>query len=150
MDHHGCYYLQIKLWHLSWQTMSLMYGLPTHAEPRIALDIHLSVPKTRLFSFWVDPFGCSIFKIFTWFSQVYWNWSWDELVSDELPAMFQYVYNETGQKLHYVGHSQVNKDTVLPVQGFFFFFKQNMRSLTLKLIHRDLWLLLVLYPTNNL
>ncbi|GAY55172.1 hypothetical protein CUMW_162340 [Citrus unshiu] len=38
--------------------------------------------------------------------KVYWNWSWDELVSDELPAMFQYVYNETGQKLHYVGHSQ--------------------------------------------
>ncbi|KAH9793466.1 Lipase [Citrus sinensis] len=45
-------------------------------------------------------------KIFTWFSLVYWNWSWDELVSDELPAMFQYVYNETGQKRHYVGHSQ--------------------------------------------
>ncbi|KAL5794190.1 hypothetical protein ACOSP7_002784 [Xanthoceras sorbifolium] len=36
----------------------------------------------------------------------YWDWSWDELVTFELPAMFQYVYNKTGQKLHYVGHSQ--------------------------------------------
>ncbi|KAK3184445.1 hypothetical protein Dsin_031731 [Dipteronia sinensis] len=51
----------------------------------------------------------------------YWGWSWDELVTYELPAMFRYVYNETGQKLHYVGHSQgtllalaaLSKDTVL-------------------------------------
>ncbi|XP_051152246.1 triacylglycerol lipase 2-like [Andrographis paniculata] len=35
----------------------------------------------------------------------YWDWSWDELVEYELPAMFQYVYEQTGQKLHYVGHS---------------------------------------------
>ncbi|XP_077232475.1 triacylglycerol lipase 2-like [Tasmannia lanceolata] len=35
----------------------------------------------------------------------YWAWSWDELVSDELPATFQYVYDQTGQKLNYVGHS---------------------------------------------
>ncbi|KAL5794188.1 hypothetical protein ACOSP7_002782 [Xanthoceras sorbifolium] len=36
----------------------------------------------------------------------YWGWSWDELVTYELPAMFQYVYKKTGQKVHYVGHSQ--------------------------------------------
>ncbi|XVF88576.1 hypothetical protein PTKIN_Ptkin19aG0061800 [Pterospermum kingtungense] len=36
----------------------------------------------------------------------YWNWSWDELVAYELPAIFQYVNDQTGQKLHYVGHSQ--------------------------------------------
>ncbi|KAL2493575.1 Triacylglycerol lipase 2 [Forsythia ovata] len=35
----------------------------------------------------------------------YWNWSWDELVAYDLPATFQYVYDQTGQKLHYVGHS---------------------------------------------
>ncbi|KAA8524763.1 hypothetical protein F0562_011186 [Nyssa sinensis] len=35
----------------------------------------------------------------------YWNWSWDELVTYDLPASFQYVHNQTGQKLHYVGHS---------------------------------------------
>ncbi|OAY29625.1 triacylglycerol lipase 2 [Manihot esculenta] len=35
----------------------------------------------------------------------FWNWSWDELAAYDLPAMFDYVYNETGQKLHYVGHS---------------------------------------------
>ncbi|XWS26823.1 hypothetical protein CRYUN_Cryun26dG0063100 [Craigia yunnanensis] len=37
---------------------------------------------------------------------VYWEWSWDELVAYELPATFQYVHDQTGQKLHYVGHSQ--------------------------------------------
>ncbi|KAI3457628.1 hypothetical protein Pfo_014291 [Paulownia fortunei] len=35
----------------------------------------------------------------------YWDWSWDELVAYDLPASFQYVYDQTGQKLHYVGHS---------------------------------------------
>ncbi|KAL7128697.1 hypothetical protein ABFS83_13G010700 [Erythranthe nasuta] len=35
----------------------------------------------------------------------YWNWSWDELVAYDLQSTFQYVYNQTGHKLHYVGHS---------------------------------------------
>ncbi|KAM3761191.1 hypothetical protein ACB098_01G249300 [Castanea mollissima] len=35
----------------------------------------------------------------------FWNWSWDELVSFELPALFDYVYGQTGQKIDYVGHS---------------------------------------------
>lgn len=40
--------------------------------------------------------------------QAYWDWSWDELVAYDLPATFQYVLDQTGQKLHYVGHSLVN------------------------------------------
>ncbi|XP_027940052.1 triacylglycerol lipase 2-like isoform X2 [Vigna unguiculata] len=39
-------------------------------------------------------------------SSDYWNWSWDELVAYDLPATFKYVHDLTGQKLHYVGHSQ--------------------------------------------
>ncbi|KAJ1406189.1 Alpha/Beta hydrolase fold [Sesbania bispinosa] len=35
----------------------------------------------------------------------YWDWSWDELASYNLPAFVQYVYNYTGQRMHYVGHS---------------------------------------------
>ncbi|KAL8474251.1 hypothetical protein ACS0TY_030206 [Phlomoides rotata] len=35
----------------------------------------------------------------------FWNWSWDELAAYDLPTTFQYVYSQTGQKLHYVGHS---------------------------------------------
>ncbi|KAL3509965.1 hypothetical protein ACH5RR_029366 [Cinchona calisaya] len=35
----------------------------------------------------------------------YWDWSWDELVAYDLPATVQYVHYQTGQKLHYVGHS---------------------------------------------
>ncbi|EOX93358.1 Myzus persicae-induced lipase 1 [Theobroma cacao] len=35
----------------------------------------------------------------------YWEWSWDELVQYDLSALVQYVHDQTGQKLHYVGHS---------------------------------------------
>ncbi|KAG5000431.1 hypothetical protein JHK87_021503 [Glycine soja] len=35
----------------------------------------------------------------------YWDWSWDELASYDLPAFVQYVYNHTGQRIHYAGHS---------------------------------------------
>ncbi|KAL5581772.1 hypothetical protein UlMin_014214 [Ulmus minor] len=36
----------------------------------------------------------------------FWNWSWDELAADDLPANVQYVHDQTRQNLHYVGHSQ--------------------------------------------
>lgn len=35
----------------------------------------------------------------------YWDWSWDELVAYDFPTTVQYVHDQTGQKLHYVGHS---------------------------------------------
>ncbi|GKC42328.1 triacylglycerol lipase 2-like protein [Tanacetum coccineum] len=35
----------------------------------------------------------------------YWEWSWDELVAFDLPSSIQYVHDQTGQNLHYVGHS---------------------------------------------
>ncbi|MED6186669.1 hypothetical protein PIB30_068941 [Stylosanthes scabra] len=35
----------------------------------------------------------------------YWDWSWDELVKYDLPASVSYVFNHTGQRMHYVGHS---------------------------------------------
>ncbi|XP_045797196.1 triacylglycerol lipase 2 [Trifolium pratense] len=35
----------------------------------------------------------------------FWKWSWDELVTYDLPAVFDYVYSQTGQKINYVGHS---------------------------------------------
>ncbi|KAG4969257.1 hypothetical protein JHK82_034966 [Glycine max] len=35
----------------------------------------------------------------------YWDWSWDELARYDLPAFVQYVYNQTGQRMHYAGHS---------------------------------------------
>ncbi|CAL1407248.1 unnamed protein product [Linum trigynum] len=38
--------------------------------------------------------------------KAYWNWSWDELVNYDLPATVGYVHNQTGQNMHYVGHSQ--------------------------------------------
>lgn len=44
---------------------------------------------------------------FIYNEQAYWEWSWDELVDFDLPATFKYVHDQTGQKLHYVGHSLV-------------------------------------------
>lgn len=35
----------------------------------------------------------------------YWDWTWDQLAAYDLPAFFNYVNNQTGQKSHYVGHS---------------------------------------------
>ncbi|PRQ52656.1 putative triacylglycerol lipase [Rosa chinensis] len=35
----------------------------------------------------------------------YWEWTWDQLAAYDLPAFFNYVNNQTGQKVHYVGHS---------------------------------------------
>ncbi|CAL0299178.1 unnamed protein product [Lupinus luteus] len=35
----------------------------------------------------------------------FWNWCLDDLVAYDLPAVFDFVYNLTGQKIHYVGHS---------------------------------------------
>ncbi|KAK9943945.1 hypothetical protein M0R45_009534 [Rubus argutus] len=34
-----------------------------------------------------------------------WDWTWDQLAAYDLPAFFNYVNNQTGQKSHYVGHS---------------------------------------------
>lgn len=41
--------------------------------------------------------------------QAYWEWSWDELVAHDMPAVLQHVRSLTGQNMHYVGHSLVNK-----------------------------------------
>ncbi|GAB4848002.1 hypothetical protein Ancab_002662 [Ancistrocladus abbreviatus] len=38
-------------------------------------------------------------------SPAFWNWSWDELVTYDLPATFDFVYHQTSQQIHYVGHS---------------------------------------------
>ncbi|XP_052107259.1 triacylglycerol lipase 2 isoform X2 [Arachis duranensis] len=38
-------------------------------------------------------------------SKAYWDWSWDELASYDVPAVVEYVSSQTGQKPHYVGHS---------------------------------------------
>ncbi|KAK7823096.1 triacylglycerol lipase 2 [Quercus suber] len=35
----------------------------------------------------------------------YWEWTWAQLANDDLPAMYDYIHNQTRQKLYYVGHS---------------------------------------------
>lgn len=36
----------------------------------------------------------------------FWDWSWDELAGNDLPAMLGLVYNVTKSQIYYVGHSQ--------------------------------------------
>ncbi|KAK4397827.1 Triacylglycerol lipase 2 [Sesamum angolense] len=45
----------------------------------------------------------------------FWDWSWEELAAYDLPATFQYIYDQTSQKLHYVGHSM---GTLIAFAGF--------------------------------
>ncbi|KAA8548224.1 hypothetical protein F0562_004515 [Nyssa sinensis] len=35
----------------------------------------------------------------------FWNWTWDDLVSHDLPAAIDFAFKQTGQKIDYVGHS---------------------------------------------
>ncbi|KAK4347723.1 hypothetical protein RND71_034062 [Anisodus tanguticus] len=35
----------------------------------------------------------------------YWNWTWDDLVVHDLSALVDLVFKQTGQKIHYIGHS---------------------------------------------
>eukprot|EP01018_Ginkgo_biloba_P003440 Gb_11907 [translate_table: standard] len=36
----------------------------------------------------------------------YWEWTWDELVTYDLPASLEFVYSKTGRQISYIGHSQ--------------------------------------------
>lgn len=38
----------------------------------------------------------------------FWNWSWDELLIYDLPALFDHVSQQTAHRIHYVGHSLVS------------------------------------------
>ncbi|GFQ03352.1 triacylglycerol lipase 2 [Phtheirospermum japonicum] len=35
----------------------------------------------------------------------FWNWTWVDLANQDLPAVIGLVFKETGQQMHYVGHS---------------------------------------------
>lgn len=35
----------------------------------------------------------------------FWDWSWDEVVQFDVPAVLDFIHGKTGQKIDYVGHS---------------------------------------------
>ncbi|PRQ22773.1 putative triacylglycerol lipase [Rosa chinensis] len=43
----------------------------------------------------------------------YWDWTWEQLAAYDLPALFNYVNNQIGQKSHYVGHYSLGTLTIL-------------------------------------
>ena len=55
----------------------------------------------------IRPVNYLLRSLFLILLQAYWEWSWDELVHYDLSSFVQYVHDQTGQKLHYVGHSLV-------------------------------------------
>ncbi|EMS58392.1 hypothetical protein TRIUR3_25000 [Triticum urartu] len=38
-------------------------------------------------------------------SRRYWDWSWDDLVVNDMPSMVDYICSHTAQKPHFLGHS---------------------------------------------
>jgi len=38
--------------------------------------------------------------------RAFWDYSWQEMSEKDLPAAFEHIYQETGQKINYIGHSQ--------------------------------------------
>ncbi|KAI5067872.1 hypothetical protein GOP47_0017005 [Adiantum capillus-veneris] len=36
----------------------------------------------------------------------FWNWGWDDLVSEDLPSMLRFVHMQTSQLIYFVGYSQ--------------------------------------------
>lgn len=34
----------------------------------------------------------------------FWNWTFDNMASADIPATLRYIYEKTGQKINYVGH----------------------------------------------
>lgn len=43
----------------------------------------------------------------------YWDFTYSEMATYDLRAFLNFVYLETGQKVHYIGHSQVYITTTL-------------------------------------
>ncbi|KAL8199501.1 hypothetical protein R6Q57_013069 [Mikania cordata] len=35
----------------------------------------------------------------------FWDWTWDEIAAHDLPAVIGFIFQQTGQRIHYVGHS---------------------------------------------
>lgn len=66
--------------------------------------------------------------------QKFWNWSWDELVTFDLPAVFDLVYKETGQKIDYVGHSLVSTK-----QHYYKYFPKTLKSVTKQIDYDPSW-----------
>ena len=39
-------------------------------------------------------------------SNEYWNWSFEEMAKYDMPAVIDYIYQNTSEPINYVGHSQ--------------------------------------------
>lgn len=53
------------------------------------------------------------FKKNIMFLQDYWDFTFSEMGKYDLRANLNFVYQQTGQKVHYIGHSQVQITTTI-------------------------------------
>ncbi|KAK3445875.1 hypothetical protein EUGRSUZ_A01090 [Eucalyptus grandis] len=91
-------------------TLAENYG-PAILQHGVFMDgiMWLLLPADKLLAFLLADNNFDVCRGHTSLSPddpAYWDWTWDNLVSSDLPAVFNYVYDQTAQKLHYVGHSQ--------------------------------------------
>ena len=50
-------------------------------------------------------------------SPEFWNWSFEEMAEFDLPAVLEYIKNQTRKKIHYVGHSQGGMIGIVALQN---------------------------------
>ncbi|KAJ7557302.1 hypothetical protein O6H91_05G121000 [Diphasiastrum complanatum] len=62
------------------------------------------------FDVWIGNLRCNRWSTghasLTTQDKKYWEWSWDEHATFDVPAMLQLVFNQTGSRAKYIGHSQ--------------------------------------------
>jgi predicted alpha/beta hydrolase len=60
----------------------------------------------------------------------YWDFSFDELARYDLTSSFKYIANKTGQKIHYVGHSQGTLIMFIALAANYTNIRQNLATFT--------------------
>lgn len=84
---------------------------------------NLSLPAVRCFSYFIKYNRHTHFHkknqkyyvtgFYFVLLQNYWDFTYYDMAIYDLPAFLNFVYYETGQKIHYMGHSQVQITTTV-------------------------------------
>ena len=105
------YDIYIQINPLSLSTIPSFLSL-SNSSPNIKQRLEeirrLSLSPSSLYLLCCMSLSNYLFSLLPW-KQAFWAWSWDELATYDLPATVDFVFERTGKKIHYVGHSMVEK-----------------------------------------